>query len=93
MPAGRAGHQQRLALRGRQMEDLRDDRADRAAGHDDRPFGAERPARADRDRRRERLEDRHLRLTSGSGRSGSPRSPRECRGRGCAPSRSAPSGR
>ena len=41
---------------------LGDQRAERAAGHDDRPLGAERPARADRDGRRERLEQRDLRL-------------------------------
>ena len=41
---------------------LREQRAERAAGHDDRPFGAERSADADRDRRRQRLEHRDLRL-------------------------------
>ena len=58
----RAGDQQRLALGAGQMEELRDQRSERAAGHDDRPFGAERPARADRDRGRQRLEQRDLRL-------------------------------
>ena len=38
------------------------DRPDRAARHDDRAFGAERPARSDRDRRRKRLQNRQPRL-------------------------------
>ena len=59
----RARDEQRLALGAGQMEELRDQRSERAAGHDDRPFGAERAARSDRDRRRQRLEQRHLRLT------------------------------
>ena len=56
----RAGHQQRLALGGGEVEELGEQRADRAAGHDDRPFGAERAAGADRDRRRQRLQHRDL---------------------------------
>ena len=60
----------------------RDQRADRAAGHDDRAFGAERAAAADRDARRQRLEHARPWATSGSCRTGSPRSPPGCRGRG-----------
>ena len=41
-------------------EQLREQRADRAAGHDDRPFGAERSAAADRDRRGQGLQKRDL---------------------------------
>ena len=44
------------------MEKLRNQRSDRAAGHDNRPFGAERAARTDCDRRRQRLEEGDLRL-------------------------------
>ena len=44
------------------MEELRDQRTERPAGHDDGAFGAERAARADRNRARKRFEDRHLRL-------------------------------
>ena len=58
--AGRgAGHQQGLALVGGQPEELCEQRANRATGHDDRPLGAERAAGADRDRRRDRLERSH----------------------------------
>ncbi len=57
----RAGHEQRLALGGRHVHALRDQRAERAARHDDRAFGAERAAAADHDARRQRLEHRHLR--------------------------------
>jgi hypothetical protein len=39
---------------------LRDQRADGAAGHDDRPLGAERSAAADDDARGQRLEQRDL---------------------------------
>ncbi len=60
--AGRAGHQQRLALRRGQVKQLRRDRIERAAGHDDRPLGAERPTRTDRDRGRDRLQQRDARL-------------------------------
>ena len=42
------------------LEQLREQRADRAAGHDDRAFGAERAAAADRHRRRQRLQQRHF---------------------------------
>ena len=46
--AGRgAGHQQRLALGGAEMEELREQRAQRAACHDDGALGAERAAGAD----------------------------------------------
>ena len=62
MPAGAPGDQKRLSFRRRQMEKLRDDRSDRAAGHDDRPFGAERTTRSDRDRRRKRFQNRQPRL-------------------------------
>jgi hypothetical protein len=44
------------------MEELRDQRSNRAAGHDDRSFRAERSARPDRDRRGNRLEHGDLRL-------------------------------
>ena len=57
---GGAGDQQSLALGRAQGEQLREQRADRAAGHDDRPFGAERAAAADRHRRRQGLQQRHL---------------------------------
>ena len=60
-PARRPRHQQRFPLSGGQMEGLSDDRSDRAPRHDDRSLGPEWPARADRDRRRDRLEDRDLR--------------------------------
>src|SRR6185437_1574837 len=57
-----AGDEQRLALGGGQMEVLRDERPERAARHDDRALGAERPAAADDDPRRERLQDRNLQI-------------------------------
>src|SRR5512135_800172 len=60
-PARRPRHQQSFPLSGGQMEDLSDDRSDRAPRHDDRSLGPEWPARADRDGRRDRLEDRDLR--------------------------------
>ena len=56
-----AGGEQRLSLVGRDVNDLPDQRAERAAGRDDRTFGAEWSAGADRDRRRERLEEHDLR--------------------------------
>ena len=63
--AGRgARDEQRLALGAREMKELRDERAERAAGHDDRPLGAERASRADRDRRGERLQHGQLRFHS-----------------------------
>ena len=58
----RARHQQRLSFRRGQVKQLRDHRPDRAARHDDRAFGAERAARPDRDRRRDRLQHRQPRL-------------------------------
>ena len=45
-----------------EVEALGEERADRAAGHDDRAFGAERAAGADGDGGRERLEDGDFRL-------------------------------
>jgi len=51
-----------VALVRRQLERLREDRADGAAGHDDRSLGAERTTGADADRRRDGLQDRHARL-------------------------------
>src|SRR3546814_17039458 len=74
-PRPRARDEQRLALGGAEAEALGEQRSDRAAGHDDRPLGPERPAAADRDRRRDRLEDRDLedRTSVGQGKSGSVR--------------------
>ena len=54
--------QQHLALGGRGGNDLADDRAERAAGLNDRPFGAERAARTDGDGRRKRLQNGDFRL-------------------------------
>ena len=54
--------EQHLALGGRGGNDLADDRAERAAGLNDRPFGAERAARTDRDGRRKRLENGDFRF-------------------------------
>ncbi len=79
----RSRDEQRLAFGGRQMKELRDQRSKRAARHDDRALGAERAARADRDRGRHRLEQRDLRLDAASASSESLRSLRECRARGC----------
>ncbi len=59
---GRAGDQQRLALGRTQVEELREQGAERAAGHDDRTFGAERAAGADGDGGRQRLEQSDLGL-------------------------------
>src|SRR3954468_5835177 len=44
------------------MEQLREKRADRATGHNDRAFGTKWTARADRDCGRNRFQDRDLRL-------------------------------
>jgi hypothetical protein len=44
------------------MEQLRENRAKGATGHDDGPFRAERAACSDRDGGRDRFEQRHLRL-------------------------------
>ena len=67
----RARDQQRLAFSTAQMKVLGDQRAERAAGHDDRSFRAERAAAADGDRRRQRLEHgdlgRHLALAEQNG--------------------------
>jgi hypothetical protein len=57
--ARRAGDQQRGALGVSQVEPLRDERTERAAGHDDGAFRTERSAGADGDGRRERLEHRN----------------------------------
>ena len=60
--AGRgAGGEQDLPLVARDAEELPAQRAERAAGRDDRPLGAERSAGADGDRRGERLEEEHAR--------------------------------
>ena len=66
------------------------ERAERAARHDDRPFGAERAAGADGDGRRERLEQRDLGLDPALADEDASM-PRGCRGRGFSPSRSGPS--
>ncbi len=87
---GRAGYQQCFALDAGEMEELRDHRAERAAGHDDRAFGAERSAGADGDRRGERLEDRQARLNLAAVDQDGFDGFRECRGRGCGRNRSAP---
>jgi hypothetical protein len=59
---GGACHQQRLALGRGEMEKLGEQRAQRAAGHDDGTLGAERAAGADRDGRGQRFEQRDLEL-------------------------------
>ena len=53
--------EQRLSLIRRDVKDLSGQRAKRAAGRDDRSLRAERTARADRDRGRNRLEKEHAR--------------------------------
>ena len=58
---GGAGGEERLALVGRDVQQLAAQRAERAAGRDDRSLGAERSAGADGDRRGERLEKEHAR--------------------------------
>ena len=58
--SGRARHQESLPFRGGEMKRLGEEGAERAAGHDDRTFGAERAPRTDGDRRGERLQQRHL---------------------------------
>ena len=92
-PGCGARDQQRLALGTGKMKELRDQRAEGAAGHDDRTLRAEGAAGSDRDGRRQRLEDGDFWLDPAAVESGSPRWPRGCRGRGSAPTRSAPSGR
>ena len=57
-----ARHQQCLALHAGQPEELGDHGPECAAGHDDRPFGAERSAGADGDGAGERLQDGHFGL-------------------------------
>ena len=54
--ARRAGDEQRAPLRRGQMQQLPDDAPECAAGDDDRSLGAERAARADTDRARDRLQ-------------------------------------
>ena len=56
--ARRAGHEERLPFGARQLQELRDHRAEGAAGHDDRTFGTERAAAPDGDGGRERLQER-----------------------------------
>ena len=56
-----SGYEQRFPLGAGEVEELRDERAHGAAGHDDRPLGAERPAGADGDGRGERFEHRQAR--------------------------------
>ncbi len=56
----RACHQHGLALGRAQIEALREQRAERPAGHDDRAFRAERTAGADRDCRGQRFEQGDL---------------------------------
>ena len=58
----RGRHEQGLALGARQVQELGDERSERAAGHDDRTLGAEGAAGADGDSRGERLQDREPRL-------------------------------
>ncbi len=58
---GGTGDQQGFALGGAQMKELREQRADGAAGHDDRSFCAERATGADRDGGRERFQHRYFR--------------------------------
>ena len=61
---GGARYQQRFALGVAHRQQLRDQRADCAAGHDDWPFRAERPAGADHHCRGERLQDCHPHIHS-----------------------------
>jgi hypothetical protein len=64
---GRPADEERLTLVGAQVDELGEDRAQRASGHDDRPLGAERAAGADRHRRCQRLQQRHPRLDPAAG--------------------------
>ena len=58
----RSAGQQNFALRSRGMKNLPHQRPDGAAGLNNRPFRAERTASANRDSRRDRLQDCHPRL-------------------------------
>ncbi len=58
----RSRHQQSLALHAGQMKELRDHRSKRSAAHDDRAFGAERSAAANRNRGGNWLQNREARL-------------------------------
>ena len=58
----RSAGQQHFALGRGHVQQLADQRTDRAAGLDDGAFGAERSAGADGDRRRDRLQNRDLGL-------------------------------
>ena len=60
MPAAAPATSSVLRSAALRWKQLREQRADRAAGHDDRAFGAERAAAADRDRRGQRLQQRDL---------------------------------
>ena len=61
-PARRPGDEQRPALDGAQVEELREDRSEGAAGQDDRTLRSERAARADADGARDRLQHHEPRL-------------------------------
>src|SRR2546423_1729324 len=58
--AGGTCDQQRFSLCSRQMKKLCENRATGPTGHDNGPLRAERTARPDRDRRRNRFEDRYF---------------------------------
>ncbi len=62
MPPAAPGDQQGFAFRRGQMKQLREQRTERAAGHDDGPFRAERAAGADGDGGGNWLEHRNFRL-------------------------------
>ena len=63
-----AACQQHFALNGRHLEQLADQRADRPSRLNNRPFRAERPARADGHRHRKRLENGDLRMNPAAAR-------------------------
>jgi hypothetical protein len=60
--SGSTGHEKRFAFRGGEVKELRDHGAERAAGHDDRTFRAERAAGTDGDRRRNGFQQRDFGL-------------------------------
>ena len=64
----RAAGQQNFALRRRRRNQLADERTERSAGLNNRPLGAERPAGANSDGRRNRLEDRDFGFDAALGR-------------------------
>ena len=66
MPAAAPHARRILRSDGVTRMSLADERAERAAGDDDRAFGAERSAGADGDRRRQRLGDARSAVRSGS---------------------------